>query len=124
MKTTEEKIAVMQAYLDGKKIRYQFKHEGIFAVCQKPTELIWDWSDCDYEVAIDEPFNLEEFKAGRKAYTRDGKIATFIGICDECSEEFKLIVHIEGYTECITHCLNGNYTKNGTGRKTDLISMV
>lgn len=42
-----------------------------------------------------QPFNLEAFKAGQKALTRDGRVATFVGICEECPNKEQLIAYID-----------------------------
>lgn len=48
---TVEKMKIMQAWLDGKKIRYRVEG-GVWCytdnTCSCPT---WDWSTCVYEVA-------------------------------------------------------------------------
>lgn len=42
------------------------------------------------------PFNLEAFKAGQKALTREGRVATFVGICEDCNDSGKVIFHVSG----------------------------
>lgn len=44
-------------------------------------------------------FNLEEFKAGREAITRDGRRARFVGLVDEV--RYGLVVLIEDSPSCI-----------------------
>ena len=54
MKTTEEKMAVMQAHLEGKPIEWAhsgFLH-GKWVVTQFP---YWDWVNYDYRVAVTKP---------------------------------------------------------------------
>jgi len=46
MKTLEEKIAVMQAFADGKKIEF-LNVNGEWTPASKPT---WDWGTYDYRV--------------------------------------------------------------------------
>lgn len=47
--TTEEKIAVMQAEVDGKKIELRNKKGGDWVITDQPLE--WDWWTYDYRVA-------------------------------------------------------------------------
>lgn len=54
------------------------------------------------------PFDLEDFAIKKKAITLDGRIATFVGICEECSSWHRLFAHIEGET------LARNYFRDGT----------
>lgn len=72
------------------------------------------------------PFNLEAFKAGQKALTRDGRVATFIGVCKECYEYCQLIVSIDGTRLPMALHLNGmhNATLVGICDTYDLVSMV
>jgi len=63
MKTTAEKIAVMQAYESGKKIRID--HYGDIQFCLKSThgDLCWDWKDCDYNIVEESkqvPFDFSD----------------------------------------------------------------
>lgn len=70
-------------------------------------------------------FNLNKFKAGQKALTRDGRTVTFIATCEECSTDSQLIVLIEGKHKCSTCGLDGKYTKSTTQTDDyDLVSMV
>lgn len=62
MKTTIEKIAVMQAYQDGKKIKQVDRKCSLnfIDICKKETEGIewlevdWDWVNYDYKI-VEEP---------------------------------------------------------------------
>lgn len=62
MKTTKEKIAIMQAYEEGKKIKqiHLRNVEPILSFCKKETEGIewlevdWDWVNYDYQI-VEEP---------------------------------------------------------------------
>lgn len=47
--TTEEKIAVMQAEVDGNKIEFRNKKNGEWTLVRQ--FLNWDWIDYDYRVA-------------------------------------------------------------------------
>ena len=50
MKTTEEKIAVMQAWVDGLDIEYCIYTEGWsneYILMDNPS---WDWVGCDYRI--------------------------------------------------------------------------
>ncbi len=73
------------------------------------------------------PFNLDAFKAGQKALTRDGRTATFIGICEGCEEFSRLLVLLEGDDQVMFFSLNGKFEQStGTYNETryDLVSMV
>lgn len=48
MKTTAEKIAVMQAHLDGKTIQYRSKTSAGNWFSHPNPE--WNWEDCEYRV--------------------------------------------------------------------------
>ena len=41
---------------------------------------------------MNKPFNLEDFKAGQKALTRDGQIATFIKINSQLHKNNQLVI--------------------------------
>jgi hypothetical protein len=71
-------------------------------------------------------FNLEAFKAGQKAATRDGSIATFIGICENCCSDEVLIFSVDGisHANIITTTLTGNYHNYDEKSYFDLVSMV
>lgn len=47
MKTTKEKIEVMQAYVDGKQIQVWLSTTGWTDIVREPC---WEWSDCDYRI--------------------------------------------------------------------------
>lgn len=69
------------------------------------------------------PFDLEAFKAGQKALTRDGRVATFIGVCEECSKLYYLIIHIEGEKCTSVVQKSGTLFETATSA-VDLVSMV
>ena len=76
---------------------------------------------------MNKSFNLEAFKAGQKALTRDGQQATFIGICEGCEEFSRLLVLLEGDDQVMFFSLNGKFEQSiGTYNETryDLVSMV
>lgn len=51
MKTTEEKIAIMQAYAEGKKIEYKVNgHDEYWAQWVIQEEPQWDWGWYDYRI--------------------------------------------------------------------------
>lgn len=54
MKTTQEMIAVMQAYVDGKKVQFSHINCNIWADSPTPS---WDWRACDYRIKP-APFTL------------------------------------------------------------------
>ena len=51
MKTTAEKIKVMQAYEDGKTVKVKVQGEGKWWImtCKTPA---WDWVGNDYEISL------------------------------------------------------------------------
>ena len=52
MKTGAEKIKIQQAYEDGETVRCERIHVGKRCYLKADDgELVWDWRDCDYEVA-------------------------------------------------------------------------
>lgn len=76
---------------------------------------------------MNKPFNLEAFRNGQKALTRDGRVATFIGICEGCEEFSRLLVLLEGDDQVMFFSLNGKFEQSiGTYNETryDLVSMV
>lgn len=74
------------------------------------------------------PFNLEAFKAGQKALTRDRRLATFVGFCEEC-DGFRSLVY-SAYSEdsfrtsLVTTSKDGLFLNYGQNSKYDLVSMV
>ncbi len=83
MKTTAEKIAVMQAYDEGKKIRID--HYGAIQFCLKSThgDLCWDWKDSDYEI-VEEPKQVPfDFSDAISLISRvfKHKNSGYIGMC-------------------------------------------
>lgn len=56
MKTTQEKIAVMQAFEEGKPVRWN-RSSGGCGVSKKTEggKLDWGWESCDYEIVQEEP---------------------------------------------------------------------
>ena len=69
------------------------------------------------------PFDLEKFKAGQKALTRNGRVATFVGVCEDCEDSYKLIVHLCSDYETISYFLDGYFYKYIEDMY-DLVSMV
>lgn len=59
MKTTKEKIDIMQAYEDGRIIEYRILNEinGEFRIWDLSDDPIWNWSDFEYRIK-------EEHKGG------------------------------------------------------------
>ena len=55
MKTTEEMIAVMQAYADGETIQRQVSGGGIWTTGIGPDSPAWDWGYFDYRIKPAEP---------------------------------------------------------------------
>ena len=71
---------------------------------------------------MNKPFNLESFKAGQKALTRDGRVATFVGICEACEEFSRLLVLIQGDDQVMFLNLDGKFEENTS--RYELVSMV
>ncbi len=55
---------------------------------------------------MSKPFNLEEFKAGREAITRDGRRASFEYLSDG-DIKYRLIVRIDGLTVLVAYSVDG-----------------
>ncbi|MGH1361012.1 MAG: hypothetical protein ACRBC3_19810 [Burkholderiaceae bacterium] len=55
---------------------------------------------------MSKPFNLEEFKAGREAVTRDGRRASFEYLSDG-DIKYRLIVRIDGLTVLVAYSVDG-----------------
>ena len=70
-------------------------------------------------------FDLDKFKAGQKALTRGGEVATFVGVCGECSASNRLVAHIHGYDFVFTYFASGVYqSEDNRYSLYDLVSMV
>ena len=72
------------------------------------------------------PFDLESFKAGQKALTRDGRVAMFVGICEACEEFSRLLVLLEGEDQVMFYSLKGTFEQSigtYTESRYDLVSM-
>lgn len=71
MKTTQEKIAVMQAFADGKKVECKPHYARSWHV---NVEYNWDWEGCDYRIAPEpklRPWKPEEVPVGALVKTKD-----------------------------------------------------
>ena len=94
MSTIQEKIAVMQAFADGKRVEYRDKDTpGDWRIAAFPC---WDWEDFDYRIKS-EPrriwvnFYTEDFEAYLSA-----KAATDAAqncVASECCVEFVEVTH-------------------------------
>lgn len=73
--TTEEKIAVMQAYLDGKVIEISPRNQNDWGICKCP---LWDWRLCDYRV-----WQLPEYKLDRGKYNKISELLKEKYVLDE-----------------------------------------
>lgn len=58
MEKIEEKIAVMQAYADGKEIEFQVKGDNRWIDATAP---VWNWNAFEYRIKQDVPRTWEEF---------------------------------------------------------------
>lgn len=63
MKTVQEKIAVMQAFADGKPIEFS-KGDGDWVVVGRPT---WNWHNCDYRIQEDQELKAYNLYLGHAA---------------------------------------------------------
>ena len=75
MKTTEEKISVMQAYADGKTLQIKSKDTGEWKDYFIADEPLWDWHHIDYRIKPEPPKkkivpyeSAEEFLAAQKEH--------------------------------------------------------
>ena len=68
-------------------------------------------------------FDLEKFKAGMKASTRDGRTVTFIAICETCDPYDQVLAHVEGRLSVDAFHKDGTFSRF-MSYDTDLISMV
>lgn len=66
------------------------------------------------------PFDLEAFKAGQKALTRDGRVVTFVAICDTCEYRERMVVKIDGLSHVSAYPIDGICFN----QKMHLVSMV
>lgn len=91
MKTTQEKIAIMQAFADGKEIEITpNSHEGIWTLCKEPN---WDWPMYDYRVKEEPkepkyiPFTFEdaEFLIGKVVKSKGKNWVEIIAWCGDIS---------------------------------------
>lgn len=74
--TTKEKIAVMQAYIDGKTIEYRDKKEDdVWCVTHEP---LWDWDTNYYRVKPD--YELRPYKDAEEFLQAQGEHGLYIEI--------------------------------------------
>ena len=73
------------------------------------------------------PFNLEAFKKSQKALTRDGRVASFAGICEQCEIYSQLLALLEGDDQVMFFSLDGKFEQSigeyNTSRY-DLVAMA
>ena len=67
------------------------------------------------------PFDLEAFKKGQKALTRDGRVATFVGVCENCGPWHRLFAHIKGETLARNYFGDGTYANQLEPHCLDLV---
>ena len=53
MKTVQEKIAIMQAFVDGKKIQFYSHIKEKWVTWDHHNDPSFDWGTCDYRIAED-----------------------------------------------------------------------
>lgn len=85
MKTTKEKIAIMQAYEDGKKIEICRKTENVWYNAILPD---WNWAACDYRIKSEPecvPFTFEDadFLIGKSVRHKTNNWVELITYCDK-----------------------------------------
>lgn len=85
MKTTQEMIAVMQAFVDGKTIEANPVFADEWDTCFEP---VWNWNDTDYRVKPEPkyvPFSFEdaEFLIGKIIRRRVKNLIISIYYCDD-----------------------------------------
>lgn len=85
MKTTQEKIAIMQAYEDGKKIEICGKTEKVWHNAILPD---WNWAVCDYRIKQEPeyvPFTFEdaEFLIGKPVKHKKDSWVEIITYCNK-----------------------------------------
>lgn len=102
----KDKIAVMQAALDGKEIEYRYHSSTVWLHCAKP---IWDWSCNVYRVEPRAPrvyyLNIYRIGASAHAFRDDAatgastgclrKAVKFIEVLDECDCDPRTRCHCE-----------------------------
>lgn len=69
-------------------------------------------------------FDLEQFKAGRPAITRDGEEAYFVAINTRAVPHNQLIAHIDGHRAAVELSLDGKFSPNGEDSNYDLVAMA
>lgn len=70
---------------------------------------------------MNKPFDLEAFKKGQKALTRDGRVATFVGVCEKCGPWHRLFAHIKGETLARNYFGDGTYANQLEPHCLDLV---
>lgn len=68
-------------------------------------------------------FNLEEFKAGRNAITRDGREVEFRYYCNDCVDRAKIYTKVKGHDELTNFFDNGRFLFEGE-HYFDLVAMA
>jgi len=69
------------------------------------------------------PFNLEQYKSGTPALTRNKLKSTYVGTCKLCRDDGKLVNHAEDAYHTFSTTLEGKYSP-GRQSPNDLMSMV
>ena len=87
MKIIEEKIAVMQAFADGKEIEVRNSKSTGYYLCKEP---LWDWSSSDYRIKTTPeyiPFTFEdaEFLIGKLVKSKNKNLVEKIIWCNSTS---------------------------------------
>ena len=85
MKTIQEKIAVMQAFIEGKKIQLRHFNDSKYYDCTKPG---WNWDSYDYRIKPATeyvPFTFEdaEFLIGKPVKHKKDSWVEVITYCNE-----------------------------------------
>ena len=98
MKTIEEMIAVMQAFVDGKRVERQSvitPDEGWFAVI----EPAWNWNDYDYRVKPEPPKKkIVPYDSAEELMQAICNHGAWIKYSDGC---YAQIVEVESESDCV-----------------------
>lgn len=127
MKTTAEKIAVMQAHEDGREIEYQPHHGAAWVAIEFTPS--WDWLSSDYRVAEPKPDSIDWSQVPDSyrfmARNENGTSALFKAEPD--LYPFGWSVMVEGETEFEKHTFvasahaHASYKNNGINWRESLI---
>ena len=102
---THQKIAVMQAFADGKRVEYRKRYGGAWTHMPAHTLPVWNWFDLDYRIAPDHvtaadiPWHLAPTDAQYAKVRTDG-VVEFWGIVHACSIIAKQGDGVTAFSRC------------------------